>query len=140
MVVTFDVAVDVTSADAVGDAVTVNVGDAVDVAVAVAVVVPTIARLVVLDCPTDKSAITRSGKPEVNAPNIVKCVVVPVTVPAAEFTTDGTVCQLLPLKKYRPAGGVPLYASTTCTGCAKFVTGLPLASTAVRSTARPTNC
>ena len=135
---------DVTSADAVGDAVSVNVGDAVDVAVAVAVavavVVPTIARLVVLDCPTDKSAITRSGKPEVNAPNIVKCVVVPVTVPAAEFTTDGTVCQLLPLKKYRPAGGVPLYASTTCTGCAKFVTGLPLASTAVRSTARPTSC
>jgi hypothetical protein len=72
-----------------------------------------------------------------NGANKVKCVVVPVTVFAAELTLEGSPCQVVPSQKKTPVGGRPVYASVTSTGCLKTGTLPLLTMAAVRSTAPP---
>ena len=85
--------------------------------------------------------IARSGAP-VNAPNTVKCVDGAVTLWFAWLTTELlSSCQVLPLKKNTPAGGVvPPKLRVICTGCENWVIAAPLAAVAVSATALLTNC
>jgi len=77
----------------------------------------------------------------VSAAKTVKCVVAPVTVPAATSTVEGSGCHVavVPSKKNTPAGCIPLKTSVTWTGVENAVTG-PLRSVAVKSTALLTSC
>jgi hypothetical protein len=152
------VAVDVAVGGEVGPVVAVEVG----VRVAVEDGVATARR----DGPneaTEKLSITRSAGPivavdvglavgvgvavaaaAVSAAKTVKCEDSPVTVPAAWLTVDppatGRQLALAVSKKNTPAGGDPLNASVTWTGCAKVLTCAPLAPVAVSSTALLTSC